>query len=364
MIREVDRLLRTGLRSTFGTERLRSICCARGDVMRRIIALVCLSLCLGGCYGWEQRHGISPVLDPAAVQISTSNQMLILQALAQDAGVPLGSPDSWYQVTQAGFNYVDDECRTYFNAIFFLNRDKDQIKTGLTAAGATTAAILGLTGASAKSIAIVAQAFGLSVVGTELVAGTYLYQMPPSVAQGFVKEMQLAYRDGAASRRLLINSPATAYHAIQDYLSLCLPPTIEAKIAENVATARAIPDPPTSSTNASFGITVTSPPAPARPSIIRNVNIPLQRFDPPRPPPSATRIGRFESGMSQKDMQRALSILGCSGADLGPAGSQQRMALAKFLADNGNPASQTITDDVFITLRELKSQGKQGTCGT
>jgi hypothetical protein len=104
-------------------------------------------------------------------------------------------------------------------------------------------------------------------------------------------------------------------------------------------------------------------PLSARPSVIRDVNVPLQRFNPPPPPPSPTRIGRYETTMSQKDMQRALNILGCSGTDLGPAGSPRRRALAKFLTDNGNPAAETLTDDIFITLRELKSQGKQGTCG-
>jgi hypothetical protein len=257
-------------------------------------------------------------------------------------------------VTQAGFNYVDDECRAYFNTIFFLNRDKDQIKSGLAAAGATTAAILGLTGASTKSIAIVAQAFGLGIVSTDLVAGTYLYQMPPSVAQGFVKEMQLAYRDGAASRRLLINTPSTAYHAIQEYLSLCLPPTIEAKIAEHVAGARAAPDPTTGNGNASFGITVATPPpitrAEVRQAIIRNVETPL-----PRPPvrrlptPGPNRLSDYERNNVSVNDIKSLQVALCvtPDGDLGPFGSPARVRFSKYLASippeqNPPPASQTI----------------------
>src|ERR1700693_5721723 len=79
--------------------------------------------------------------------------------------------------------------------------------------------------------------------------------------------MQWAYREGAAMRRAAINTPTSAYHAIQAYLALCLPPTIEAKIAEHIATARAFPDPATRGGGAAFGINVTSPPPVTRPEI-------------------------------------------------------------------------------------------------
>ena len=105
---------------------------------------------------------------------------------------------------------------------------------------------MGVTGATTKSISIVAQAFGLGIVSTDLVAGTYLYQVPPATALGFVRELQLAYRNGIADRKAMINSPSAAYQAIQNYLSLCLPPTIEAKVAEHIAAARAVADPASS----------------------------------------------------------------------------------------------------------------------
>jgi hypothetical protein len=285
------------------------------------IAALCVALTLSGCFEWEQRRGLDPVISAPAVELSTSNQIRILQALAADAEISLGSQGAWYEVTLAGFNFVDDECRTYFDGIFFLNRDKDTIKSELAAAGATTAAILGLTGASAKSIAIVAQAFGLGVVTTDVIAGTYLYQMPPSVAQGFVKEMQLAYRDGAASRQLLINSPSAAYHAIQDYLSLCLPPTIEAKIAEHVAGAKAVPDPPTGNGNTSFGITVASPRPATRADVRRmitgSVETPLVQSIPsgPRaplpgvgrnPPPGSGELKMAGSTQTEKDTPQSV----------------------------------------------------------
>lgn len=339
---------------------------AGGDAVRRVTAIVCLSAFLGGCYGWEMRHGIDPVLDPTAVELAGSNQTRILNALALDAQVPLGTSDAWYEVTQAGFNYIDDQCRAYFNAIFFLNRDKDQIKTGLTAVGATTAAILGVTGASATSIAIVAQAFGLGVVGTEVVAGTYLYQMPPAVAQGFVKELQLAYRDGAASRRNSIRTASAAYGMIQGYLALCLPPTIEAKIAEHVAGARGVPDPTTGNGNTQFGITTVTPPpvtrAEIRQNIITNPDAPLTRPRPQTPTFSSTRLTPFETKLSVKDirgLQTALCLT--PDGDLGPLNSPTRMKISKYLSsippsatDPPPPPTQMITGTrVWDVLRTL-----------
>src|SRR5258708_2779876 len=113
---------------------LRASCGERA--VRVVVIVACLSICLAGCFGWDQRRGLDPVLNPVAVTVATTNQIVILDALAKDAGVDLGSRGAYYEVTQAGFNFIDDECKTYFNAIFFLNREKDQVKAGLAAAGA------------------------------------------------------------------------------------------------------------------------------------------------------------------------------------------------------------------------------------
>jgi hypothetical protein len=100
----------------------------------------------------------------------------------------------------------------------------------------------------------------------------------------------------------------------------------------------------------------------ARPTTIRDVNAPLQRFNPAPRPQGRMSIGPYEAKMQQKDMKRALDILGCAGTDLGPKDSSSRKALAKFLADNGKPSSDHLTVEVFTDLREIKADGKQGTC--
>ena len=49
-----------------------------------------------------------------------------------------------------------------------------------------------------------------------------------------VEKFQKAFRDAAFANRANINLRSSAYYMIQRYLSLCLPPTIEAQIAGQI----------------------------------------------------------------------------------------------------------------------------------
>ncbi|WNJ89587.1 hypothetical protein [Bosea sp. 685] len=192
---------------------------------------------------------MSPIIDASLVARSSENKSTILVAFARDAGLAVSSnaeyislpPKDWYFVAKAGFNFVDDQCRSYFHQLFFLNRNREQFKSGILAAGQTASAIMGVTGASSVSLAVLAQAIGLGVNTTDLLAGTYLYQLPPAVTQNFVVQLQSTFRDAAADKRDLINSPEAAYYMIQRYLDLCLPPRIEAEITRQIGAVSAVP---------------------------------------------------------------------------------------------------------------------------
>jgi hypothetical protein len=321
--------------------------------IRHAIAAVCSLLSLTGCLNDERNRGLNPIIQATDVELAGQNQLRILNALAVDYGVAQSSSTYWYDISLAGFNYVDDQCRLYFNDLFFLDRERQQVKSGLAATGATAAAIMGVTGASAASLAIVSQAFGLGSVSTDLVAGTYLYQTPPSAVLTFVRELQLAYRDGIASRRALITTPSSAYHAIQNYLALCLPPTIEAKIAEHIANAKAAPDPLKSGGSTDFGLTVVTVPQITRAELRQQM---LKSSTDQLPPPPKTGQAnddgqnRTEKGMLPKEIKALQTVL-CVKPDgvLGPMDSTTRKALVEFLTAHGKdqtpsiPAEQTIS---------------------
>jgi hypothetical protein len=306
--------------------------------VRRVAVFLAFAggLLLTNCKGFERDRGLNPIIQVSDVEVASQNQRRILDALAIDFNVSEAGNSRWYDVSLAGFNFVDDECRLYFNDLFFLNREKDEIKTGLAAAGATAAAVMGVTGATTKSISIVAQAFGLGAVTTDLVAGTFLYQVPPATALGFVKELQLAYRSGIADRKSMINSPSASYHAIQDYLTLCLPPTIEAKIAEHVAAARVAPDPVTANAGPSFGLNVVTVPqvtrADIKAEILRNADTVIPNAKVQKPTTTPNRLTTAETNMLTpeiKNLQRALCLP--ADGDLGKEGSKTRTNLSAAL---------------------------------
>lgn len=214
----------------------------------RLWVVLALAAVTAGCSGFESRRGLKPVLSAADVAAASSNKSLLLRALAVDAGIIRTvdadfaslQPLDWYYVARSGFNVVDDQCKAYFDELFFLNRGREQIKSGISAAGQTAAALLSITGAPALSLGVLAQAVGLGVTTTELVAGTYLYELPPATTHGFVQKLQFAFRDEAARRHVDIATPEAAYYMIQRYLDLCLPPRIEAEIARQIASAGAV----------------------------------------------------------------------------------------------------------------------------
>jgi hypothetical protein len=330
-----------------------------GAVVRRTAVFLAATagLLLTSCNGFERDRGLNPIIQGSDVEVASQNQMRILNALAIDFNVSETGNSRWYDVSVAGFNFADDECRLYFNDLFFLNREKDELKTGLAAAGATAAAVMGVTGATTKSISIVAQAFGLGAVATDLVAGTYLYQIPPATALGFVKELQLAYRSGLAQRKSMINSPSTSYHAIQDYLTLCLPPTIEAKIAEHVAAARVAPDPVSANAGPSFGLNVVTVPQVTRADInaeiLRNADtvIPNAKV---QQRATNNRLTPAEGDMKAAEINN-LQIALClqPDGDLGKAGSKTRTNLLAALTALNNtnlPPSDRIIDATFRTF--------------
>lgn len=207
-----------------------------------VFVLPVIAVGLAGCNALSLRKGPAPILDATSVQTAASNQRAIVYALAQDAGYEhpeMGGVD-YYRVVEAGFNYVDDQCTAYFDTIFFLDRERGQLKSGLAAASGTTAAILGVTNASTLTMSVVATAFGFASAATDILAGTYLYSLPPATTLGLVNKLQIAYRDAAARAHADFTTPTAAYHQIQSYLALCLPPTIETEVANQVNAATAV----------------------------------------------------------------------------------------------------------------------------
>jgi hypothetical protein len=302
-----------------------------------MLLLPIVSLGLAGCSDLGLRKGPPAVLDATAVQTAANNRIAITNALALDAsdgGVFMNGTDHYYKIAEAGFNYVDDQCQAYFDTIFFIDRERSQFKSGLAAASATTAAILGVTGASTLSLSVVASAFGFASAATDIVAGTYLYSLPPSTTQGLVNKLQITYRAQALKYRAEIDSPTAAYHQIQGYLALCLPPRIEAEVIRTVSAASTELTP--GSSGPSFGVQSAGPSStPPPPPIVRVIAtnpVPV----PTPPPPIGGALNALESRLGLSFVTKVQNTLcvPASGVWDGPT----RDAIQTFFAGFDGPS--------------------------
>jgi hypothetical protein len=310
------------------------------------LAFLKLALLYGlfGCVAYPSPVG--PVIDANKLVLSSENARMIVDALREDASMMNGRPASYYEATVAGFNFVDGQCATYFNDLFYLNRRKEALKSALSSFNQTTNAILAATDAKTLTMAIVAQAFGLATNMVEIVSGTYLYELPPSATLRFVESTRSAYRIGAAAIKSDINSPAEAYQQIQSYLALCQPPTIEAMLSRHIANATSLPvsDGPSGQVNV---VTTSSPTV----DEMKAVQATLRSSRQPLPPvvqrgPNDNAINPYERTMSVATITRLQRALCFEDPD-GILGPETREAFSKFLSGAGIPRSDILDTGIL-----------------
>jgi hypothetical protein len=218
---------------------------------------------------FADRYGPAPVLDDTTVSDAAMREASVVRTFMEAsgyAGQKSLTPDDWYAVMLTGFNTIDDACQTYINDLWKLDREKGRIKDILTATGAATGAIVAANAhPSTATLSVLTQAFGLAGALTGAVADSYLYAQDPATIGMLVKKLQVAYRDDLAknlnTKGYPISSYAAVYFHTREYLSLCLPPTIQAQIAGVLAKSQARPDSATTPPNTPTKKTAVSAPS-------------------------------------------------------------------------------------------------------
>jgi hypothetical protein len=235
-------------------------------------ALVVAAGALCGCTtledGFALRYGPSPVLVAETVQSSVARQTAVVSAVlagsqgsARDPATgeflppllpPEGARALWYKVILTGFNTIDDACMSYIDTLWIMDRQKNRNSTILHAAGAAGAALIAAaqtTPSTAAALVVLSQAFGFAGILNNAFFETYLYTQSPSTIKRIIQKTTLEYRTDFAAAVTADNeitypiaSPGAAYHHMREYLSLCLPPTIQAQIDERLSGAKAIPE--------------------------------------------------------------------------------------------------------------------------
>lgn len=200
----------------------------------RAVTLLILVSALAACTQirdeWELSNGVDPILATTDTSARVKSQYAVIDGIATSAGL-LGPHNDYYEVTLAGFNSIDDVCVRYLTAVYRVNRNKDTAIGLLGIAQTATATTMLATGAEAKAIALMAQAFGVATSSTTILANSRLYEVSPRTVFELQQKLARKYREeiakGSPPR---VSSAPRAYKILSEYLQLCLPLRLEIEI--------------------------------------------------------------------------------------------------------------------------------------
>lgn len=337
-------------------------------------------------------RGVPATLAQTTIVTNAAAQETLVGVLIQKAYVgipPLGADDArWKIVAEAGIAEVDMLCDQYISALYAFNRDQQSARQGLTAASATTAAILGLTGAAGVTVALVAAAFGLGASLFDAGVNSVLFSVSPDAVRSIAQRGRQAYLAGIVWKD--VTTRPRMMIVVQGYLTQCSPSAIEANI-NNAATGA----PSVASSSADIALKAAAMAAPSS-TFVQNPEVLISRpvtdkpselrLTVPEPAPNLTELERqtITTRDQVRSLQRALGVN--ADGDLGPFDAGKlpdqlvgsRLAVEEFQAGvirqndprSVAPGTSQVDGGTFIRLRRaggmpdvLKSSFERGLLG-
>ncbi|GEP59654.1 hypothetical protein RSO01_68200 [Reyranella soli] len=300
----------------------------------------------------------------------------MVTALIRKANLSLpelkSNPARWKDVADAGLLEVDIQCDRYLAALFTFEREQRAGRQILTAAGAGTAAFLGLTGAAGATVAIVAAAFGLAANVFDAGAGSVLFTVSPAAVRAVAVRGRQAFLAGIDRKQ--ITSRPLMMIAVQGYLAQCTPAAIEANI-DNAATGAP------SVSNIDTALKAAALAAPSA-SILQNPTIfitapvagPAKPADVKTPDkPGNVTAAESEFIRTKADARRVQTALGTTAdGDLGPAGAtppgETRLAISEYNTgllrrDKATGVGRDVMDGKEAIYTNLAASGALATGG-
>jgi len=325
-------------------------------------AWMAVALAAGGCNMMEAqyaREGIGSDLYWSGMPNATQLQELYLEYLCKQA-LPIVTtseisqcnssapipPKLWYLIVQAGMNDIDLRCDAYLLWIDDKKRTAGPILQEISDVQTATTAIMTVTGVGVAPIGIVAAAFGLATKTFTNINNTLISTADKSTIQAVVLGRRNDYRINIQNQEKNIDNRPAAIHALRDYLSLCLPYTIETDINLTVSTYQkgglAAVD---SRTKPNTNPLVNTRTIAAAGTVITDVNKPLPDVERRKPPDNTSssdpRFNLVERDLRVRELQTKCGLLPATGI-LGSLGSVTRLKLSSYL-NNLRPNRRTRT---------------------
>jgi hypothetical protein len=321
--------------------------------MRLVVASVAgaaLALAVAGCNpAQEYRYysdGIGTDLASPTIVTDSQIQDVYLAALCEQAGLqsglqfclPPAVSRDWTLIVQAGLNDIDQRCDAYLAWLDDKRRTKEPILNELHVVSAATQAIMAIAGVGVNPITIVGIAFGLASDTFMNVRSRLLLEVDKSTVETVVINGQNRYRMGLT--HVVIDTRVAAVYALRSYLRICTPFTIENQINTTVALFERGAGP----------IAESNPlidPAIVRSTIITSPRAPITVVR-PIVIQSETRFGKYKQSQAMSpahisEIQKSLCVkIGGANVvgDLGPRGSDTRVAIGDYLVARGEKRSE------------------------
>src|SRR5262249_24508840 len=245
------------------------------------------------------------------------------------------APNQWPLIVQAGMNDIDLRCDAYLTWLDNVKRSSGAILQEITDVGAATEAIMGVTGVGAKQIAIVGAAFGLAYNTFTNVSNRLILDVDKTTVQSVVYHRRADYRNDLARQHPVDNRPA-AIHALRQYLTICLPITIETDINATVTTFQRTGEVGAGPVDVTTVRSALRPLPPPPPRIVSTTTIVTT---PPPPQIILNPSGPFESNI-RIDLGKSLQSTLCApqSGDFGAAGAASNAAPTRLALRDFNTA--------------------------
>lgn len=198
---------------------------------------------------FADRYGPDPIVQVDDVTATVSRHSDIMATFASVVGTRSTSA-FWFDAAEVGMNYVDEKCDAYMRDLFIISRQKGRVDGVLKALDKASNAVAVASSASKLALGILAQSFGLAEGINDSVLQSYLFEEIPGVVADKVRAGRLAYREEIEKPGKVRNyTEAIAFKVVRNYLSLCMPQTIEGKFLDNYIKATPVAQtPPTGPT--------------------------------------------------------------------------------------------------------------------
>jgi hypothetical protein len=347
----------------------------RGRAMRGagiVAGCLAVALLVGGCDPTRDsrylREGIGTDLYwdglPAATQLqdiylaNICSQAISPTARSVDTvscdGLPL-TPRNWGLLVQAGMNDIDLRCDAYLSWLYDRKSSKEPFLKELASVGGAAAGILKATDAGATPIALTAIAFGLAADTFTNIDQRLVNAVDYTTVDSVVRDNRTMFR--VNNLNLVIDNRPAAIYVLRNYLSICVPDSIEMSINNTVTVyhrggADALRTPPiglrTAPATSSTSAAVRGTP------VVRAATEPLPAIKKNPIVVSPTRLNGYEQSLTEPEIdefQRAVCVNPTH--DLGPLGSETRTKIKDTL----KASDELLSDRKGVLLRRILRNG-------